>query len=70
MPTAYTRTIGRAIEVAGSEQKLARFLGYPEVMLRDWACGAAAPPPEIFLALVDIVAANHLAPAALKNLRR
>jgi DNA-binding transcriptional regulator YdaS (Cro superfamily) len=70
MATAYTRTIERAIQVAGDAHKLAQFLGYPEAVLRDWACGAANPPPEIFLALVDIVAANHLAPAALENLRR
>jgi DNA-binding transcriptional regulator YdaS (Cro superfamily) len=70
MPTVYTRTVERAIQVAGSGQKLAQFLGYPPAEVLRWSSGEASPPAEVFLVLVDIVAANQLAPAALKNLRQ
>lgn len=67
-PTVYRRTLGRAIEVAGSDERLARFLNLPLEDIRKWAAGEADPPCEAFLALTDIVAANFLTPLALKNL--
>jgi DNA-binding transcriptional regulator YdaS (Cro superfamily) len=67
-PTVYRRTLARAVEVAGTEEKLAAFLAVPPATLRSWSVGASAPSLQVFLALVDIVAANHLSPLALRNL--
>jgi hypothetical protein len=69
-PTVYRRTLARAVEIAGSDEKLARFLRLPLAELRKWARGEADPPLQVFLALVDIVASNSLTAAALGNLDR
>lgn len=69
-PTVYRRTLGRAIEVAGSEERLAKFLNLPLEDIRKWATGETDPPCHVFLALTDIVAANFLTPLALKTLER
>ena len=69
-PTVYRRTLARAVEIAGSDEKLARFLRMPVDELQKWASGEADPPTQVFLALVDIVASNSLTPAALGNLSR
>jgi DNA-binding transcriptional regulator YiaG len=69
-PTVYRRTLARAIEVAGSDEKLARFLRLPLADLQKWSRGEADLPSQVFLALVDIVASNSLTPAALGNLNK
>lgn len=66
--TVYTRALTRAIEVAGSAQELARFLGSTPTEISKWATGETNPPMPIFLAIVDVVAANALTPNALENL--
>ena len=66
--TAYTRAIARAIEIAGSTDELAAFLGSSVREIDTWTSGETSPPLPIFLAIVDIVAANALAPVALDNL--
>ena len=66
--TVYTRVLARAIEVAGSAETLAEFLASSPAELGKWATGTANPPMPIFLAMVDVVAANALTPAALDNL--
>jgi hypothetical protein len=67
-PTVYQRTLARAMEIAGTEERLSQFLGVPLDELRKWIAGDAEPPLTVFLALTDIVAANFLTPAALSNL--
>lgn len=67
-PTVLRRTLARATEIAGTDEKLAKFLDVPVGDIRAWASGEADPPLPFFLALMDIVAANFLSPAALKNL--
>jgi hypothetical protein len=64
----YTRTLTRAVELAGSAEVLARFLGSTPAEISKWATGETNPPMPIFLAMVDIVAANALTPVALTNL--
>jgi hypothetical protein len=64
----YTRTLARAVQVAGSAEVLARFLGSTPAEIEKWATGETNPPMPIFLAMVDIVAANALTPVALSNL--
>jgi hypothetical protein len=67
-PTVHRRTLARAVEIAGTDEKLARFLRLPLAELQKWARGEAELPTAVFLALVDIVASNSLTPAALSNL--
>jgi predicted transcriptional regulator len=67
-PTVYMRTLARAIEVAGSEENLARFLGSTRSEIQKWASGESNPPMPIFFAMVDVLAANALTPIALTNL--
>jgi DNA-binding transcriptional regulator YdaS (Cro superfamily) len=64
----YKRTLARAVEIAGDEQRLAQFLGSTPAELRKWASGESNPPMPFFLAMVDVVVANALTPAALTNL--
>lgn len=66
--TVYTRALARAIEVAGSAEVLAAFLACSSKEVSTWLRGETCPPMPIFLAIVDIVAANALAPEALENL--
>lgn len=67
-PTVYRRTLARAVEIAGSEENLARFLACTPKEILKWASGESNPPMPIFLAMVDVVAANALTPTALENL--
>lgn len=64
----YKRALARAVEIAGNEDTLARFLGSTRAEILKWGSGDTYPPMPIFLALVDIVAANALTPTALNNL--
>jgi hypothetical protein len=66
--SVYTRALGRAIEIAGTPEDLAAFLGSSLKEVRTWASGEAIPPAPIFLAIVDILAANALTPSAFENL--
>ena len=66
--TVYTRTLARAAELAGGIEPLARFLGSTPHDLSRWATGESNPPMPIFLAMVDVLAANALTPQALDNL--
>lgn len=67
-PTVYRRTLARAIEIAGSQENLARFLACTPNEIAKWTSGESNPPMPIFLAMVDVVAANALTPTALENL--
>lgn len=67
-PTVYRRTLARAIEIAGGEANLALFLACTQSEIAKWSSGESNPPMPIFLAMVDITAANALTPAALENL--
>ena len=67
-PNVYRRTLARAIEIAGGQEHLARFLACTPGEIAKWASGESNPPMPIFLAMVDIAAANALTPAALENL--
>jgi hypothetical protein len=66
--TVYTRALLRAIEIAGGAEPLAGFLGSSAREVETWSRGETYPPMPIFLAIVDIVAANALTPTALENL--
>jgi hypothetical protein len=66
--SVYTRVLARAVEIAGGEEPLGHFLGSSAAEVRKWATGETNPPMPIFLAMVDVVAANALTPVALSNL--
>lgn len=66
--SVYTRTLTRAIEIAGSVEVLARFLGSTPTEVSKWISGESNPPMPIFLAMVDVLAANALTQTALENL--
>ena len=67
-PTVYRRTLARAIEIAGGEEALARFLACTPGEIAKWTTGESNPPIPFFLAMVDIAAANALTATALENL--
>jgi hypothetical protein len=69
-PTVGRRTLGRAIDIAGSAEALAAFLGLSLVDLAEWTAGRKPLPTAVFLALVDIVSANRLVANALGSLSR
>ena len=66
--SVYTRVLARALQIAGSREVLAEFLASSPAELDTWASGVTNPPMPIFLAMVDVVAANALTPEALDNL--
>jgi hypothetical protein len=66
--SVYTRTLARAIDIAGSVEALAAFLASTPAEIGVWRTGVSNPPMPIFLTLVDVVAANALTPTALENL--
>lgn len=51
----YARTLWRALELLGGEEKLARHLRVPASELREWLTGMEVPPMAYFLMAVDVV---------------
>jgi hypothetical protein len=66
--SVYTRALARAVEIARTPEDLAAFLGSSPSEIHKWASGEANPPTPIFLAIVDVLAANALTGCALENL--
>jgi DNA-binding transcriptional regulator YdaS (Cro superfamily) len=54
--TAQTRTLHRALDVAGTVEQLARLLGAQPSDLASWLSGARQTPTEIYLRALDMVA--------------
>ena len=61
------RIIVRAVEIAGHEEILAGFLGLSGTEVKRWLAAKSDPATNVFLVLLDIVAANSLTPDALFN---
>jgi hypothetical protein len=53
--TLFERTLGRALDIVGDEQRLARRLHVPLNDLKAWLRGEEKPPSWAFLAAVDVV---------------
>jgi hypothetical protein len=51
----YLRTLRRAAEAAGNEERLAEKLKTSPELLRRWMTGELQPPPRVMLAAVQIV---------------
>jgi hypothetical protein len=48
------RTLQRALESVGSQERLATVLAVDQEQLARWMSGAASPPHEIFLRALDL----------------
>ena len=53
--SVYSRAVLRAAELLGGRDKLASALRVPKDELDNWISGAAKPPREVFLRVVDII---------------
>jgi hypothetical protein len=53
--TVYSRTLQRACEVLGGIGPLAAHLGVAPAELARWLDARGEPPPQVFLAAVDVV---------------
>jgi DNA-binding transcriptional regulator YdaS (Cro superfamily) len=53
--TLFERTLKRALDIVGDEQRLARRLRVPQADLHAWLAGLERPPTAAFLTAVDIV---------------
>lgn len=62
--TPQVRTLYRAIEILGSEQKLAARLGVAIAQLYQWLRGECDVPAKAFFAALDIVARGFTVPRA------
>jgi hypothetical protein len=52
--SAAKRTIERALENVGDEERLARLLGADVAQLNRWILGKQAPPHKVFLRALDL----------------
>jgi DNA-binding transcriptional regulator YdaS (Cro superfamily) len=62
--TPQVRTLHRALEILGSEQRLAATLGVALTQLAQWLRGECDVPAKAFFAALDIVARGFTVPRA------
>ena len=53
--SVYSRTLQKAVELAGGRSKLARLLRVPLANIDRWIADEAKPPLNVFLRVVDLV---------------
>ena len=53
--SVYSRALGRAAELLGGREKLAKVLQVPAADLDAWIADRAKPPRDIFLRVVDLI---------------
>jgi hypothetical protein len=58
--TPQTRTLQRALQIAGNAGALAGLLGCDAAQLARWLAGDEPTPAEIYLRALDIVSGNSL----------
>jgi hypothetical protein len=58
--TSHTRTLKRAMEIAGSMQGLAERLGVSVTDLSDWIAGIRRAPTDVYLRALDLVARGRV----------
>jgi transcriptional regulator with XRE-family HTH domain len=51
----HARLLERAVEILGSRDEVAAYLGVSPSRLRIWMNGMFSPPTDVFLKLVDLV---------------
>jgi hypothetical protein len=52
----YTETLACAAATIGGVARLAQFLNVPKSRLLCWLAGEEAPPSEVFLSVLDVIA--------------
>jgi hypothetical protein len=58
LETAHTRTLQRALKIAGSTESLARALNVPPAELAAWMRGLRPLPTDVYLRALDMVASG------------
>jgi hypothetical protein len=66
----YRRTVERAIQTLGDEQRLAHYLRVPPGKLHAWRTGGEMPPLGIFLSCVELILDDERGSATQLYLRR
>jgi len=68
----FQRTLKRALDIVGDEQRLARRLRVPIKDLQEWLMGEHRPPTWVFLCAVDVVAVGggDVRPVAYERRRK
>ena len=67
VPKVYSRTLQKAVELAGSPRKLARELQVPVAELEKWLSGGTQPPLATFLKAIDFVLDETAPPGGLSD---
>jgi DNA-binding transcriptional regulator YdaS (Cro superfamily) len=60
VPNVYSRTLRRAAQIVGGEDKLAARLKVSPTELALWMQGIGVPPSKVFLEAVDLVTAQGI----------
>jgi hypothetical protein len=55
-----TRAVRRAAEILGGSRPLRTYLNASALVVGLWISGAATPPPDIFLKVVDLIVEKDL----------
>ncbi|HZQ75524.1 MAG TPA: hypothetical protein VFB08_21640 [Burkholderiales bacterium] len=58
IPNVYARTLKRAAQIVGGEDRLAALLKVTPSNLASWIHGIGTPPANVFLEAVDLVTAD------------
>jgi hypothetical protein len=56
----YARTLQRAAQLLGGPERLINYLGVDAPTLENWLAGSSTPPIQVFLRVVDVIAAESL----------
>jgi DNA-binding transcriptional regulator YdaS (Cro superfamily) len=68
--TPQTRTLKRALGVAGSTKRLADLLGADISDLSAWLAGDRSTPTDMYMRALDVVSQGHFYKASSKGFRR
>jgi hypothetical protein len=67
--TRYTETLHFAAATIGGSARLAQFLQVPRASLLRWLAGEEAPPDQVFLDALDVIADGPYADPARRRIR-
>lgn len=67
--TRYTETLQCAAATIGGPARLAKFLNVPRPALLRWLAGEEAPPDQVFLDALDVIADGPYADPARRRIR-
>jgi hypothetical protein len=67
--TRYTETLQFAAATIGGSARLAKFLNVPRSSVLRWLAGEEAPPDQVFLDALDVIADGPYADPARRRIR-